>query len=437
MEKPLPKKRKIFEDFLEFLSPGTKRTYTYVLWKYFDYLKSNPDEYLNSVRDFNRDIMVFAQAHNKVSWKSQQLFLAVLKQFFLHYDVELKPSVWKKATRLNHISSKTVCIDFVPNNMDLRKVLVHCNSLKERCLFVFSSVSGIRIDECLQLELSDIDWKNRHVHIRAEISKTKTERDTFFTPEAEELLNEWLKVRSKFIIDAIKISNYARTRWEKEGITLVRTDLKDSNGEVIKKTNGKTIAVWTGTKDGELYDIASHEKRLFPFSYGNAEGIHITMINKAGAPFNELNKSERLQKKRYRFHIHCYRKFCETSLANTPINKNHLQAMVGHQSQLERIYERFPVEELKKSYDKNMYALAIFTGEKEFQEKVIPELETHKTTIASLMQEIAEMKLVMDSQSRLIDQIMEKKIKQQKEDELISEEARDAEFAWQEKIKGS
>jgi len=66
---------------------------------------------------------------------------------------------------------------------------------KLQTVILVLSASGIRLGELVQLELDDIDFQTHPttVRLRAETTKTRTERETFLTTEATNSLKEYLK----------------------------------------------------------------------------------------------------------------------------------------------------------------------------------------------------------------------------------------------------
>lgn len=213
-------KYQIIEDFVDGLAPSSKISYRSSLNNFFAYLKVDPQTYLSNGRDYNQNLRDYAYNVMKDRPpKTQQAQLACIRGFFVHYDIALQPSLWNTIRKRNHIKNKAITEDFIPVNDDLKKVLVHTTNCKDRALFMFCATTGMRIDEVLSIEFTDINLETRHVHIRASISKTNTKRDTFFTEEAKTILLEWLKERPKFLANSFKKSPYVRKHYESLGYT--------------------------------------------------------------------------------------------------------------------------------------------------------------------------------------------------------------------------
>lgn len=82
-----------------------------------------------------------------------------------------------------------------PVTKELIIKLQRCLPPKLQTVILVLSASGIRLGELVQLELGDIDFSTHPTTIRlkAETTKTRTERETFLTTEATNSLKEYLK----------------------------------------------------------------------------------------------------------------------------------------------------------------------------------------------------------------------------------------------------
>ncbi len=64
--------------------------------------------------------------------------------------------------------------------------------LKLKSAVLLSATSGLRAEELYKLRLEDIDLENRTIFVRAEIAKDYEDRVTFFSKEAQTVLDEYL-----------------------------------------------------------------------------------------------------------------------------------------------------------------------------------------------------------------------------------------------------
>jgi hypothetical protein len=164
------------------------------------------------------------------------------------------------------------------------------------------------------------------------------------TDEARSALDEWLKVRAKYIAVKWTRSRYERKRLEKE-------DFK------FKHNKG----AWTVLKMGKRYHmIAEQDNRIFPFGFGTAVRMWNRMLESAGAPFNEKDTNPQPKHGYYKYHIHTLRKFFDSQFGSSRIDKQHLKAIIGHMDGMDSIYHRFRPDVLKVPYDEYCKCLVVF-----------------------------------------------------------------------------
>ncbi|RLI82729.1 site-specific integrase [Archaeoglobales archaeon] len=64
--------------------------------------------------------------------------------------------------------------------------------LKLKSAILLSATSGLRAEELYRIRLEDLDIENRTIYVRAEIAKDYEDRVTFFSKEAQAVLDEYL-----------------------------------------------------------------------------------------------------------------------------------------------------------------------------------------------------------------------------------------------------
>ena len=367
----------VIEDFLKRKSSkeGTKRVYRIILKGYFKCLgvkEEDIDNYFNSGRNYTEDIWAYADYIKEKAPKTQQYHLACVKVFLERYDVELKKRNWQDIYTRNGIrGAKPVFQKRTPNNADMKKILSH-GDIKSRTLFVFACTTGMRIEEVLSLTFADIDMDNRHARIKGELTKNHRPRDTFFTPEAKELLEEWKKERSRYLLVSYKKSHFLREHLRKLGY------------KVEQKHD-----IWYITKDGRQLskeDIIDLDPRVFPFNYDNAAVIWHNLLENAGHPYNQKDGIY------YMYNIHSLRRFWFTQLESSGANINHINFMGGHESELNATYTHFEFRDLKETYDENMNYLSIFSDMKMVEKAITPKLQNQEHQINLLARENINLK---------------------------------------------
>jgi len=298
--------------------------------------------------------------------------LACVKVFLERYDVELKKREWQDImTRNNLRRARPITQKATPNNADLRAILSY-GDIKSRALFVFTCTTGMRIDEILSLTFDDIDMEKCHVHVKREIAKCGSSRDTFFSIETRELLNQWLIERERYLIRGYRKSKFVRNKLEREGFELRKynhiwcvllDNIKLSNGELIRMEN-----------------------RIFPFEYQNVATMWHNLLEKAGDPYNKKDG------KYYLYNIHSLRRFWFTQMESSGANINFINYMGGHESELNSDYTSFDVKKLKEDYDKHQNYLSIFSRMDEIDRFIKPELQKQDSTISKIVIENMELK---------------------------------------------
>ena len=247
------------------------------------------DRYLNEHRDFEGDITAFFTQIKDRPPKTINLFLSTIKSFLNEYGIEVNNGFWKKLK--GKIKGKrALTMDRIPSNMDLNG----------KALYMILSSSGMRIGEALRLKLADLNLEQRTIKIRGEYTKSGNSRYAFFSGEAKEFLEDWLKHRKEYEQIAIKKSRFKKAK---------STDL------------------------------------LFPFSYPNATQIWTNAVKKNGS-YERDSSTGRLT-----LHPHTLRKFFRTKLgAVIPIDV--VEALMGHEGYPTEVYRRYSPVDLAREYQK-------------------------------------------------------------------------------------
>ena len=372
--------------FLKYGAPSksTKNIYRCYLNKYFKVLKiDDPDNYFDSDRNYKYDVKDFALSIRDEPPNTQKTKITCVKKFLTEYEIEFPSKFWNRIKSENHLrGNHTIVEEKIPNNSQL-KLILQFGGTKERALFLLNATSGTRIDEILNLTFDDIDMENRMIRIRDEITKTRVKRITFFTEEAKETLDSWIKLRPKYLRNSFVKSKYVRDSFEKQGYKFKRV-LIDKNENAWR---------WDVYKDGKKIpdeEFIKAENRIFPFGYHTALETWNRMIERAGHPYNERDTNPKLKNPRYKYHIHTLRKFWYRNLQNTEANINHINSMGAHESELNGTYAKFTPEDLKETYDKYCNCLSVFSDLDKVDKTIRPKLESQDTAISSLIRKNKE-----------------------------------------------
>jgi len=413
MVKKLPEPKGVLKEFLDFQEKeSTSRSYRSHLRCFFDIVNSDPDQYINSNRDFGKDIIKFATAIKGKPPLSKKAMISAIKNFFLYSNITIEPRVWM-LVRNGKKGAKPLTENVRPTNPQLELILSHGNA-KDRALYTLIAHSGMRIDETLLITFDDIDMENREIHLSAEITKTDSTCIAYFTPEAKKRLETWFKVREQFLR-----SNYQRSKYIRDKL--------ESDGYQIKKERVGTNLKWVFYKNGELVsedDLVAMEKRIFPISVATARDVWNGLLEKTGAPLNTKTKDERLKHNRYKYHIHTLRKFFSQNMENDGVPRSYIDTWTNHSQPYNGAYAPITKEEAKAMYEKHMNCLAIFSDLDSIHKEIKPKIEAQDTAIRGLMEENRQLKSTISDMQKTLE-ALNIAIGNNLNDMLVKKEAKD------------
>jgi len=305
-------------NFLEsYASISTRNTYRTGIKKFLQFvfnlsdkefegdvdLEKLADEYFNSERDFEKDLVSFAVylSKNNVPPKSAEVYLAAVKEWFIFNGIELSQRVLKEVKHKKPKGGIKTVQEELSKEM-LKAILNHCD-IRRKSLFMFLATTGCRISEALSLELDDLRLDLDPPEVIVRETKTGEVRVVFLTEEMKEVLQQWLKVREKFLYESYK---------------------KTKNFRRVGKTQ-----------------IDLRDKRVFPFYKTTAERWWIEVLERAGYLRRDKVTG------RATITVHSLRKFFRTQLVKAGVPQELIDAFMGHNRQsLQQIYTKFPKDEV-------------------------------------------------------------------------------------------
>jgi integrase len=328
--------------FLEF-TYGTVRKNKRVTEEEVEQFEALAVRYLSEERDYAEDLMRYAvYLHDKPPYTART-YLNAIREFLAHNGIEFSQRQLKTISgKLPKGNSRTVEKDL--DSTTIRQILEHTD-IKGKALILTLASSGMRIGELLQVKVSDVDLDSEpaQITIRGEYTKTGSQRVTFISREAREVLVEWLKVRDRYL-------------------------------EIAQHRNNGLVKYGRGRSKSPV------DERLFPFSSQVASQIWENALRKAGL----LSVDSGTGRKQLR--IHQLRKFFRSQLAlGCPVDI--VEALMGHEGYLTNAYRRYTVKQIGEYYQKGEHLLYISMPkdiqkiESEFKEQ----LEESRKCIASLM----------------------------------------------------
>ena len=207
---------------------------------------------------------------------------------------------------------------------------IHAQMTKEwaKTLLILLLSTGLRLGEALSLKETDIiRTKTRtKLHIRAETTKTKTERTVILTKEAAETLEHHLAEQKK----------------EKKTKTANKTAEKAEPNKTKTHTANQTTNQKTRSEK---------EEYLFPYTKAAAERQMRNAADKAG--YGKTDSSPRT------VHWHMTRKYFITQVT-LHANKDIAETLAGHEGYLSKAYRRITARQILAGFKKAEKYLTLF-----------------------------------------------------------------------------
>ena len=246
------------QDFLKYYpkTDGTRRYYKLRLIEFFlerqiididDYLKDSrlmPNkkrvQYLDKLEDELRKHFNYINTERDPPLHRSDVFLAAIKGLLTYHKIDLPEITWKNLRK--NVNSEYRLSKFkTPTREQLRQILSHAD-VEAKAFFLVQMTSGSRISEITSLKMEDIDIDHEYprIYIRSFNSKTGRPIRKRISPEAKEVLIDYLKIRK----------------------------------EIIETRRNRTIPI--------QYKIPKDDDRLFPMGRANAEKMWQTITSKAG-----------------------------------------------------------------------------------------------------------------------------------------------------------
>ncbi|TLX90886.1 MAG: hypothetical protein E6K94_05560 [Thaumarchaeota archaeon] len=155
-----------------------------LLEQFIEHLKIRQDEYMNNTKLSNRTIL---------------FYITGLKSYLEYYDIEFSAKKLKSKVTMPKVLRR---MKKSLNAEDIRNILLACNNVRLKLFILVLASSGLRSIEALSLRNCDIDFSQSPttVHIMAENTKTKQERESYISDEASTELKQNLNQNIKMII---------------------------------------------------------------------------------------------------------------------------------------------------------------------------------------------------------------------------------------------
>jgi integrase len=261
-------------------------------------------------RDHLKDLLSFKKI-TTLSPRTARAYLGIIREWFEDNGIEL--SLKEKRTLKKAYQGGGEAPDDAPDHMQIRSFIDH-SDVRMKAVALLLSSSGMRIGELLSIREDSINYSRRMITLKAGETKTKQGRVVFFSKEAETALNQFLKVRTRY----------------------------------IEKNNLKALKLRPDTQtidDGRI------------FSYDP-----IT-LNRAWR--RNLKRADMFVKNGYdraTFHPHALRQFFSTQMRKNGCPDSIVEILLGHTPYL-ATYIRYSPRELQEAYEKYSPVLEIGTDD--------------------------------------------------------------------------
>jgi integrase len=155
-----------------------------LLEDFIDYLTDRVDEY---------------NSNTKLSAKTISFYIAGVKSYLEYYDIDISAKKLRNKVTIPKVYRRT---KEALNAKKIRTILNSCSNVRLKTFILILASSGARSLEVLSLRNSDIDFSvsPTKIHIVAENTKTKRDRDMYVSDEASKELKQLLesKYHDKF-----------------------------------------------------------------------------------------------------------------------------------------------------------------------------------------------------------------------------------------------
>ncbi len=254
-------------------SSRTRIAYAYDLGIFFEYMhENNPqdiEEYLNWLKYYVKDDMEHTNNERGISRK-----LASLRSFYNFFfrteriksnpaELVKMPKLHEKAIVRLDVDEVAILLDEVESgeNLTTRQKAYHAQTKKrDLALLTLLLGTGIRVSECVGLDLTDIDFKNNGLKVHR---KGGYEAIVYFGDEVAEALMDYMNEREKVIpvegsANALFLSMQKKRISVRSVENLVKkysqlvTTLKNITPHKLRSTYGTTLYQETG----DIYLVA-------------------------------------------------------------------------------------------------------------------------------------------------------------------------------------
>ncbi len=234
--------------------------------------------------------------------KTIRFYLSLLIRILRMAGVEVRSDVLRY--RVSLPASRILRVDRAPTIEELRKILTVMGP-RNRALFLMLASTGMRLSECLQLRLGDLDLDARPPYLLIRSAKTGDVRKVYLTRECVEILKAYLGKR---------LSQDPSTSW-----------------------------IWPRRGNKSKYLRKEHAQQYW---YSAIRRVGLDQRDSSGLG--------------YQLHIHSLRKFYRTQLERAGVSRTVISLWMGQRTGLDLNYFRPSEPQLIEEWRKAEPFLTIF-----------------------------------------------------------------------------
>ena len=205
-------------------SESTKKSYTIALAHFEIFLKKgtqfnletildplekkeiNVYDLLDDFVDYLRNRIDVYNGNTKLSEKTIAFYIAGVKSYLEKYDVEISSKKLRNKVDMPKILRRK---KETLNQKKIRNMLIACNNDRLKMFILVLASGGTRSMETLSIRNRDVDFEESptKLHIIAENTKTKQDRDVFISDEAFRELKRFVESKYREKFENIKSNN--------------------------------------------------------------------------------------------------------------------------------------------------------------------------------------------------------------------------------------